>query len=149
MTLINYIKDFYVNHTWGELLLMLYFIFNVIVTIWACISEDDNVLFFPFMLIIGSPLFMLIWIGELNHKINDKKFRKRIHEEYEFFENPDWLNTLVYEGAKQYDGIHLCRDKKSGLYSAVNTKWCYETKKYETLEEMYRERYRIRWALHL
>lgn len=137
MTVINYIKDFYVHHTCGEILLMLYFIWSFVLTVWACIGEDDNALFFPILLVVAGVLVPLIWFGDLMHKIQKKKFYEKSRNEYQFIENPYWVYDLRYKGMGEYKrDLQLCQEKETGLFVIINFSSCRISEKFTTIEEM-------------
>ncbi len=151
MSVINYIKDFYSHHTCGELLLMLWFVYSAIITIWACIGEDDNVLFFPFIFLIGGILVPLFWIGDLRWKKHKRKFLERVYKEYDvssYYNNPDWLRELASQSGK-YGNIHLCRDRESNEYLVIDTQNCRESERFKTLQEMELRKYKISSRFHL
>lgn len=151
MTVINYIKDFYVHHTLGEIFLVLWFIYSAIITVWACIAEDDNALFFPFIFLIGGILLPLFWIGDLRWKRQKIKFFERINNEYEisqYYENPEWLREIALNKG-MYSHIHLCRDKKSNQYLVIDTQNCRESERFATLEEMELKKYKVSRKLFL
>lgn len=151
MTVINYIKDFYVHHTCGEIFLVLWFIYSAVITVWACIAEDDNALFFPFIFMIGGIVLPLIWIGDLRWKRYKRKFAERVCSEYEvsnYYHNPDWLREMALKAGRYYD-IILCRDKKSNEYLVVDLLHCRESERFSTLEEMESKKYKIGMKLHI
>lgn len=152
MTVINYIKDFYVHHTLGEMFLILWFIYSAVITVWACIAEDDNALFFPFIFMIGGIILPIIWIEDLRWKKYKRKFIERIYNEYEisqYYENPDWLRRIALSKGVYYTHIHLCRDKKSNEYLVVDTQNCRESERFATLEEMELKKYKVSRKLFL
>ncbi len=125
-----------------SIILIVYFTFSFILAIWACVGDDGNCLFFPFIVLFGGIIIPLIWIGEINYKRYKKNFCKNIDENYEILPNPEWLRIMASSGSS-YNQIYLCRDKKSNEFLVVNTAMFRESEKFISIEAMQYRKYKF------